>query len=173
MSVTSLNIFNLSNYKPIPYSEYSPNLDIRKNNSYVSPTISIIGFGRTGTVTSAFFSKMGVPVIVVDIDKKNILEINSGHSHFYEDGLDSAIQSDVKGNTLSATDNILSAIVKNNITTVTVSIFKDKNGNYDLAYLIDACKRIGLALQRKNTFYTIIFISIVAPDTTDKNTAFY
>lgn len=132
------------------------------------PTISIIGLGYVGAVTSACFSKMGFPVIGVDTDKTKVKTINSGHSPIFEEGLESAIQGGVDNHTLSATDNILEAVLNSQITIISVGTPSDENGGCSLVYLVNVCKRIGLALRRKKEFHTVIFKSTVPPGTTEE-----
>ncbi len=139
-----------------------------ENTKEKKPTISIIGLGYVGAVTSACFSKMGYPVIGVDSDKKKVKSINSGVSPIYEDGLEKEIQNGLLNKTLSATDNILEAIVRSSITIISVGTPSDQNGGCSLVYLINVCKRIGLALRRKKEFHTIIFKSTVPPGTTEE-----
>lgn len=168
MNESNLQPFSSESENSASIAENIYNLNLDENTTQVKPTISIIGLGYVGAVTSACFSKMGFTVIGVDNDKKKVKTINSGHSPIFEEGLDSAIQSGIENNTLSATDNILEAIVNSSITIISVGTPSDENGGCSLVYLVNVCKRIGLALRRKKEFHTVIFKSTVPPGTTEE-----
>ena len=163
MNESNLQSVSINNHKQ-DYFNFNANRKLMEQR----PAISIIGLGYVGAVTSACFSKMGFSVIGVDTDKKKVKIINSGHSPIFEDGLESAIQSGVNNHTLSATDNILEAVLNSQITIISVGTPSDENGGCSLVYLVNVCKRIGLALRRKKDFHTVIFKSTVPPGTTEE-----
>jgi len=168
MNESSLQSVSENKVKQSLFNKNLHNLEVDENLTGEKPTISIIGLGYVGAVTSACFSKMGFPVIGVDNDKQKVKTINSGHSPIFEEGLDATIQSGIENNTLCATDNILEAIVNSHITIISVGTPSDENGGCSLVYLVNVCKRIGLALRRKKEFHTIIFKSTVPPGTTEE-----
>ena len=147
------NVYELDEYtKPSPHK----------------PTISVIGLGYVGAVTSACFSKMGYSVIGVDSDKKKVHNINSGISPIFEEGLEKDIQLGLINNKLSATHDIIDAIFKSDITIISVGTPSDSQGGCKLTALEAVCREIGMALRQKKEFHTVIFKSTVPPSTTEE-----
>jgi len=143
-------------------------LDEYLKPTHKKPTISIIGLGYVGAVTSACFSKMGYCVIGVDSDKKKVKKINAGISPIFENGLEKDIQLGLFNKKLFATHDIIDAVFKSDITIISVGTPSDSQGGCKLTALESVCREVGMALRQKKKYHTIMFKSTVPPGTTEE-----
>lgn len=135
-------------------------------HSQKTQTISIIGLGYVGVVTSACLCDMGHSVIGVDLDQDKILAINNGLTPIVEKGLEDALQRGHLSHKLSATHDLDYAIANSNVTFVSVSTPSNSDGSCNLDYLEKATISLAESLLRKDSFHVIVFRSTIPPTTT-------
>jgi len=130
--------------------------------------ISIIGIGYVGLCTAIGFTSKGYKVVASDIDKQKIASINKGITPFYEPNLNEMLQKAVTNGNLKCTLNWQEAIIKTDITFITVGTPSKLDGSINLQYIKNATKGIGQALNKKDTYHLVVVKSTVIPDTTEK-----
>lgn len=136
-------------------------------HSTTSHTVSIIGLGYVGAVSSACFASMGHTVIGVDIDEHKVDLINKGESPILEDRLDELLAAGHQNGRISATTSIHDAIAQSDITLISVSTPSAADGSCDTTYLEAAVKTIGEALANKDSYHVLVLRSTVPPSTTE------
>ena len=130
-------------------------------------TVSIIGLGYVGAVSSACFASMGHTVIGVDIDEHKVDLINKGESPILEHRLDELLAAGHQNGRISATTSIHDAVAQSDITLISVSTPSAADGSCDTTYLETAVKTIGEALANKDSYHVLVFRSTVPPSTTE------
>lgn len=65
-------------------------------------SLSVIGLGYIGLPTAAMFASTGLPTIGVDVSRRAVDAINSGHAHIEEGNLDELVERCVKSGHLRA-----------------------------------------------------------------------
>ncbi len=131
-----------------------------------SVTLSVIGTGYVGLVTSACLANKGHSVICVDILRDKVSEINSGHAPFYEPGLDNLLAKVVGEGRLRATLDLEEAVLNSSVTIITVGTLT-KDDHIDLSEVLTAVRQVALAITKKAAYHVIAIKSTVAPGTTD------
>ncbi|MCG8414839.1 MAG: hypothetical protein MI746_11530, partial [Pseudomonadales bacterium] len=139
-------------------------LRLAANNT--KPSLSILGLGYVGAVSSACFSDLGFNVIGVDPDIDKIDCINNGKSPIVEKDLDKLLKAGREDNMIQATYDTVAAILNTEVTLVSVGTPSDADGGCDLKYLRQACAQIGEALRLKSTYHLIVMRSTIPPGTT-------
>ncbi|MBS7250046.1 MAG: UDP-glucose/GDP-mannose dehydrogenase family protein [Candidatus Freyarchaeota archaeon] len=129
-------------------------------------TISVVGLGYVGIVTSACLTDVGYNVICADIDKEKIELVNEGKSPIFEPQVPELIKKALEGNKLLATTNIKRAVVDSELTFVTVGTPTVK-GKIDLTAVRSASETIGKGLAEKNSYHVVAVKSTVIPGTTE------
>jgi GDP-mannose 6-dehydrogenase len=127
--------------------------------------ISIFGLGYVGCVSAACFSEKGHKIIGVDINHKKVDLINSGKATIVENGLEEMILNARHNRLLNATTNIENAVLKSEIGIICVGTPNLGNGKLNMENVISVAKEIGLALKKKESFFTITIRSTVMPGT--------
>lgn len=134
-----------------------------KNNK---PTLSILGLGYVGAVSSACFSDLGFPVIGVDPDMEKVSCINRGASPIVEKDLSELLFSGREQNKLKATNDTVAAVLNSDVTLISVGTPSDADGGCDLKYLRQACQQLGEALSMKSDYHLVVVRSTIPPSTT-------
>ncbi|MHA1834239.1 MAG: UDP-glucose 6-dehydrogenase, partial [Candidatus Baldrarchaeia archaeon] len=118
--------------------------------------ISILGVGYVGLCTAIGFASKGYKVVASDIDKQKIASINKGTTPFYEPNLNEMLQKAVTNGNLKSTLNRQEAIIKTNVTFITVGTPSKPDGSINLQYIKNATKEIGQALNKKDTYHLVV-----------------
>lgn len=139
------------------------NVRLAKNN--IKPRLSILGMGYVGLVTAACFSELGHKVIGADPDKVKIDTLKQGEVPIVEPGLSEMLKQAKDGNRLSATVDVVDAVLKSDVTLISVGTPSDDHGGCNIRYLQQAAKQVGQALKMKNNYHLVIFRSTVPPKT--------
>lgn len=150
--------------EPVQRNDRIAKLKLAANNT--KPTLSILGMGYVGAVSSACFSDLGFNVIGVDPDLDKIDCINRGESPIVEKDLDKLLRAGRDDNMIQATYDTVAAILNSEVTLVSVGTPSDADGGCDLKYLRQACAQIGEALRLKSTYHLIVMRSTIPPGTT-------
>ena len=105
--------------------------------------IAVIGTGYVGLVTGICFAEMGNSVCCVDNNIDKIKQLNNMQVPIYEPGLDDLLISNFKEKRLSFTEDIKTAVEKNDICFIAVGTPQGENGRADLQYVLQVASDIG------------------------------
>lgn len=122
-------------------------------------TITIIGAGYVGLVTSAVFSELGNKVYCVDVDKDRVKNLKKGEVPFYEPQLSEYLIRNINKKKLFFTDSYKESVPNSQIVFICVGTPPKENGEADLKYLFSAVEET--AKNIKN--YTLITIKSTVP----------
>lgn len=111
--------------------------------------IAIVGTGYVGLVVGTCFAEYGRSVVCIDRDKKKIDRIKAGKTPFYEPGLDTLVQRNIKNGRLTFSSDTAGVVKDHDIILLAVGTPPGGNGQTDLAQVLDAAKTIGKNLSRE------------------------
>ena len=94
--------------------------------------ITVVGTGYVGLVTGTCLAESGNQVICVDNDAHKIEQLESGKIPIYEPGLEELVDRNVKGQRLSFTTDLKSAVATSTITFIAVGTPQADDGSCDL-----------------------------------------
>ena len=126
--------------------------------------IAVIGLGKLGSPLAAVLADTGHDVIGVDQNPAAVEAINAGRAPVQEPGLQQRIES--AGPRLRATTNFAEAIAATEISFVIVPTPTGPDGTFTNRYVIDAVRRIGAALRRRDQYHVVNITSTVMPGST-------
>jgi UDPglucose 6-dehydrogenase len=127
--------------------------------------LAVIGTGYVGLVTGAGFADFGNDVTCVDIDAARIAQLERGEIPFYEPGLAELVARNRAQGRLRFTTSTQDAVPRSEIVFIAVGTPSDATGNADLAYVIEAARQIGRAIDG----YTVVVTKSTVPvGTADK-----
>jgi UDPglucose 6-dehydrogenase len=130
-------------------------------------SLTVIGTGFVGLVTSAIFADKGFKTTALDINEKIVAMVNKGKAHFFEPQLQELLERVVlKKKTLTASSEIIESIKTSSITFICVGTPSQEDGTCDLQYVENVAKDIGKALESKDEYHLVIMKSTVVPGTT-------
>jgi UDPglucose 6-dehydrogenase len=128
--------------------------------------IAIIGTGYVGLVSGACFADFGHHVICVDNDAAKIARIEAGEMPIYEPGLDDLVAANVRGERLSFTTDLPSAVRNADAVFIAVGTPSRRgDGHADLTYVYAAAREIAAAI---DGFTVVITKSTVPVGTGDE-----
>lgn len=127
--------------------------------------ISIFGLGYVGMVTAACFAKDGHHVIGVDVNQNKIDLINRGESPIIEPGLVDLLKQGVQSGQIKATVDAEDAVMATEISLISVGTPPIEQGQPDLSYVLDVCKEIAIAVNKKGRSHVVMLRSTVPPGT--------
>ncbi|WP_019503537.1 UDP-glucose/GDP-mannose dehydrogenase family protein [Pleurocapsa sp. PCC 7319] len=127
--------------------------------------ISIFGLGYVGMVTAACFAKDGHHVIGVDVNKNKVDLINQGESPIIEPGLEDLLKKGVQSGQIKASVDSEVAVMETEISLISVGTPPIEQGQPDLSYVLDVCKEIAIAVEKKGTSHVVMLRSTVPPGT--------
>ena len=129
--------------------------------------ISVIGLGYVGLCTALTLADKGYKVIAIDSNSEKITKLNKGIPYFFEPGLKEKLRLNLqKSNIQFLHDRIPTAILKTDLTFVTVGTPNKFDGNIDLQYIKSVSHDLGKALYKKTAYHLIVIKSTVTPETT-------
>jgi UDPglucose 6-dehydrogenase len=128
--------------------------------------VSIIGTGYVGTETGICFPELGHSIIFIDIVQSVLDKIKSGKSPIYEPGLEELLQKDLGHSSVSR--DFSSTIANSDLTFICVGTPSRDDGMTDLKYIKSASRAIGVALNEKEDYHSVIVKSTVLPETTEQ-----
>ncbi|WXG40367.1 MAG: UDP-glucose/GDP-mannose dehydrogenase family protein [Candidatus Freyarchaeum deiterrae] len=131
---------------------------------YEIKTISVVGLGYVGVVTSVCFAEMGYNVICVDIDKDKIELVNEGKSSIFEPEVPELLAKALNQNKLVAITDVPKAVTNSEATFITVGTPTVK-GKIDLTAIKSASEMVGKGLADKNSYHIVVVKSTVIPGT--------
>ncbi|MEO1207123.1 MAG: nucleotide sugar dehydrogenase [Pseudomonadota bacterium] len=130
------------------------------------PAISVVGLGYVGAVSMACLSHLGFRMVGVDVCNDKISSINEGRSPIVENRLGDLLAEGVKAERISATDNLVAAVLDTDVTFLSVGTPTSRDGSCDLTYVRQASRAIGQALAMKDTYHVVVLRCSVPPGTT-------
>ena len=95
--------------------------------------ITVVGTGYVGLVTGTCLAESGNQVTCVDNDSAKIQQLESGKIPIYEPGLEELVDRNVKGQRLSFTTDLKSAVANSTITFIAVGTPQADDGSCDLS----------------------------------------
>ena len=130
--------------------------------------LSFVGLGSVGLCTAVCFATKGYKVIASEIDLAKANQIRRGNPPFYEPSLKELLTKAMKTGNLKITSNNEEAVLKSDITFITVGTPSKTDGSISLSYIIDASKEVGKALKKKDgrAAHLVVVKSTVTPGTT-------
>lgn len=130
------------------------------------PSISVVGLGYVGAVSTACLSSLGHRVVGVDIDQKKIACIAEGKSPIHEKDLERLLTEGVDNNLVFTTDDLEQAVVDTDVTFVSVGTPTAEDGGCDHSYIEAAARSIGAGLKRKSDFHVVVMRCSIPPGVT-------
>ncbi|MGC8934836.1 MAG: nucleotide sugar dehydrogenase [Thermoproteota archaeon] len=129
--------------------------------------VSVFGLGYVGLSTAVCFSSKNINVVGYDIDKSKIDMLNKGVPTIYEEGLEELLKVSLKNGKIKFTSDYREAVMKSDITFITVGTPSKEDKSIDLSYIESAATQIGEALREKNSWHLVVVKSTVVPGTTE------
>lgn len=122
-------------------------INVEKYKNKSEQCIAIYGLGFVGLTLAVSFAKNGIKVIGIDNNEKVIKSLKKEVPHFYEEGLESLMQTVKKSNPIIFKNSSNDVIVDTHIICVGTPVNKDKSPNYK--YIKSVIKSI-IPILKKN-----------------------
>lgn len=129
--------------------------------------VSIFGLGYVGLSTAVCFSSKNINVIGYDVDKSKVDMLNRGIPTIYEENLEELLKVSLKNGKIKFTSDPKEAVMKSDITFITVGTPSKEDRSIDLSYVESAATQVGEALKEKNSWHLVVVKSTVVPGTTE------
>ena len=129
--------------------------------------IAVIGSGYVGLITGLSLSKIGNQVRCVDLNQGIIKNLNLGIPHFFEEGLQELLRSEIDSGRFKASSKLEHLDLEFELIIIAVGTPSDSEGNIDLNYIKSASKDVGRFIKKSKNFISIVIKSTVLPSTTD------
>src|SRR6185437_101499 len=130
--------------------------------------VSIFGLGYVGCVSAACLARDGHDVIGVDVNPDKVASIAAGRSPIIEHGLDEVLLSVVQAGKLRATVDSRQAVLESDVSLICVGTPSNSNGSLNTRYVESVCQEIGLAINQKGDYHTVVVRSTVLPGTVEE-----
>ncbi len=130
------------------------------------PSVSIVGLGYVGAVSTACLAGLGHRVIGVDLDPVKVEAIAAGRAPIHEKDLDRLLAEGVAQGLIGATGDLAAAVAETDITFVSVGTPTAEDGGCDDRYIRAAARSIGEGLARKGAFHVVVMRCSIPPGTT-------
>lgn len=127
--------------------------------------LSFIGLGPVGLCTAVCFATKGFAVIGSEMDEAKARQIRSAEPPFYEPSLKELLQEVIKSGSLKIVTSNEEAVMKSDITFITVGTPSNRDGSINLRHVIRASEEIGRALREKKAVHVIAVKSTVTSGT--------
>jgi len=132
------------------------------------PAISVIGLGYVGAVSTACLSSLGHRVVGVDIDQAKVDHIANGTAPIHEAQLGEMLAEGVQNDLVTATVDLVQAVLETDVTFVSVGTPTAEDGGCDYRYIEAAARAIGEALAQKPDFHVVVMRCSIPPGATMK-----
>ena len=121
--------------------------------------ITVIGTGYVGLVSGSGLADFGNHVTCVDINRKRISSLSSGHIPFFEPGLTEIVERNMAADRLYFSTDVIGAISEADVIFIAVWTPMDSDGSADLSAIKDVSKTIGENIKS----YTLIATKSTVP----------
>lgn len=128
--------------------------------------VSVVGLGYVGAVSTACLSSLGHRVVGVDVDQTKIDQIGNGVSPIHEKDLGRLLAKGVAQKLVTATDDLVSAVIDTDVTFLSVGTPTSEDGGCDYRYIEAAARAIGEGIARKAEFHVVVMRCSIPPGTT-------
>ena len=108
--------------------------------------VAVIGAGYVGLTTGACLADLGNEVIVVDINREKIAQLQRNRVPFYEPGLNELVERNVKARRLTFTTSYAEAVPGAEYAIIAVSTPEGEGGEADLSFVESAARSIADAM---------------------------
>ncbi|WP_158968158.1 nucleotide sugar dehydrogenase [Chachezhania sediminis] len=129
-------------------------------------SVSVVGLGYVGAVSTACLASLGHRVVGVDIDPTKVATIAAGCSPIHEDRLEELLAEGVENGMVTATDNLVHAVIDTDVTFVSVGTPTAADGGCDYRYIEAAARAIGEGIAQKDGFHVVVMRCSIPPGTT-------
>jgi GDP-mannose 6-dehydrogenase len=129
--------------------------------------ISVFGIGYVGVVSCGCLAELGHQVIGVDVTAEKIAMLTAGRSPIVEEMIDTLIADAVRRGRLTATDNVVDAVIRTDVSFVSVGTPSAANGSVALGAVDAVVGQIGRAIRDKKGPHTVVMRSTVPPGTAE------
>ncbi len=130
--------------------------------------VSIFGLGYVGCVSAACLARDGHEVIGVDVNPIKVASIAAGKSPIIEPGLDELMRDVVRSGQLRASIDAQRAVRDSDVSLICVGTPSNPNGSLNTRYVESVCQEIGLAINHKREYHTVVVRSTVLPGTVNE-----
>ncbi|GAB4518156.1 MAG: nucleotide sugar dehydrogenase [Parvularculaceae bacterium] len=127
--------------------------------------VSIFGVGYVGAVSGACLARQGASVTAVDISQAKVDMINAGLAPIIEEGIADLMREVVDAGRMKATRDGRSAIMKTDVSFVSVGTPSEANGSLSTRAIEIVTKEIGAAIRDKRGDHTVVYRSTLLPGT--------
>ena len=104
----------------------------------------------------ACLSHLGFRMIGVDTSEVRVDSINRGVSPIVENRLEDLLHEGVGRGLVSATHSLIGAVLRTDVTFVSVGTPTSPDGGCDFTYVRDASRTIGRALAAKDDYHVVV-----------------
>src|ERR1700688_2195115 len=105
--------------------------------------ISVFGIGYVGVVSCGCLAELGHEVIGVDVSAEKIAMLAAGRSPIVEEMIDALIAGAVHRGRLTATDNVVDAVLRTEVSFISVGTPSAGNGSVALGAVETVVGQIG------------------------------
>ncbi|MCP4207629.1 MAG: UDP-glucose/GDP-mannose dehydrogenase family protein [Shimia sp.] len=131
-------------------------------------SISVVGLGYVGAVSTACLASLGHRVVGVDLDQTKVAQIGRGQSPIHEDRLTETLSAGVEDGLISATDDLRQAVIDTDVTFVSVGTPTAADGGCDYNFIKLASDAMAQGLRDKEGFHVFAMRCSIPPGTTMK-----
>lgn len=128
--------------------------------------ISVIGLGKLGLCTAAYFASKGHKVIGVDKNKYFVRELRQKHCTIRETGLAKLL--DRAWDNFEVTTSLTDAVLHSDVTLIIVPTPSKPDDKFSNGYVEGVLRRIGPVLASKDNFHVVDVVSTVMPGSCEK-----
>ena len=130
------------------------------------PSISVVGLGYVGAVSTACLSSLGHHVVGVDIDPAKVSCIANGKSPIHEHDLERLLRQGVDDGLVATTHDLEQAVIDTDVTFVSVGTPTAADGGCEHSCIDAAARAIGAGLKRKDDFHVVVMRCSIPPGVT-------
>lgn len=130
------------------------------------PSISVVGLGYVGAVSMACLAHLGFRMVGVDVSQDKVAAIKDGRSPIVEERLGELLADGVASERITATHNLVSAVLETDVTFLSVGTPTSADGSCDLTYVRQASRAMGQAIAMKDAYHVVVLRCSVPPGTT-------
>ena len=137
-------------------------------------SVSIVGLGYVGAVSTACLASLGHRVVGVDIDTVKVAAIAGGYAPIHEAELGDLLEAGVADGLVSATTDLAAAVADTDVTFVSVGTPTAEDGGCDYTAIVASARAIGEGLRMKreraagDAFHVVVMRCSIPPGTTMK-----